>query len=81
MVSLRLEEILPDLETVDSFLTFRTIEDWCYSNIPKEKWRFDNASRISAFGVDIPGKIIFYVDDYYWMFRYQYCVIRPDSST
>jgi hypothetical protein len=76
MTVVKLIDILPDLETVDSFLTFRYIEDWCHQNLSKDAWRFDYSTTISAAGVDIPGRIFFWSDDDATAFRRQYRVIK-----
>lgn len=81
MVSIKLQDILPNLELVDSYLTFRYIDEWCYSNIPKGKWRFDYSSTICAHGVDIPGRIFFVSDIDFAVFRGQYRVISPDNKS
>jgi hypothetical protein len=51
-----LNNILND--TVESFLLFREIEDWCCDNIPQDKWKF-GSQQICVYGVDLPGRIIF----------------------
>jgi len=81
MKSFRLEDILPNLELVDSYLTYRYIEDWCHNHIPKDRWRFDYSSTICAHGVDIPGRIFFWSDEDATAFRVQYRVISPTSAT
>jgi hypothetical protein len=81
MKSYRLQDILPSLETVDAYLTYRYIEEWCHTNLSKERWRFDYSSTICAHGVDIPGRIFFWKDEDAVAFRLQYRVISPGSST
>jgi hypothetical protein len=81
MKSIRLEDILPNLQLVDAYLTYRYIEDWCYANLLKERWRFDYSSTLCAHGVDIPGRIFFWKDEDASAFRLQYRVISPESST
>lgn len=81
MKSYRLQDILPNLESVDSYITFRYIEDWCHANIPRDGWRFDYSHTICAHGVDIPGRIFFWKDEDATAFRMQYRVIGPESST
>jgi hypothetical protein len=77
----KLADILPDLDLLDSYLTYRYIEDWCTSNITKGRWKFDHSSTICAHGVDIPGRIFFWSDEEAAKFRSQYRVISPDPST
>ena len=80
MISIRLEDILPNLNLLDSFLTYRYIEDWCTTNIPKDRWRFHYSPTICAYGVDIPGRIFFWSDEDATAFRMQYRVIRPEHT-
>ena len=80
MKSVRLLDILPNLESVNSYLTYRYIEDWCHDNIKKGRWKFDHSSTICAHGVDIPGYIFFWSDEDAEMFRMQYRVISPIPS-
>jgi len=56
---MKLEVLLKDLESVDSYILFREIEDWCHENIPRHKWRFSYSPAICVHGVEIPGRIIF----------------------
>ena len=78
MKTIKLVDILPNLELVDSYLTFRYIEEWCTNNIPKDKWKFSYAGAISAYGVIIPGSIFFWSDEDATKFRLQYRVISPE---
>lgn len=43
----------------NAFHIYRLVEDWCFENIPNDRWRFDYSSTICVRGVDIPGRIIF----------------------
>jgi len=81
MKSIRLQDILPNLELVDSYLTFRYIEEWCTNNIPKDRWRFHYSPTICAYGVDIPGRIFFGSDIDFAVFRAQYRVISKDGKS
>lgn len=81
MKTIRLADILPNLELVDSYLTFRYIEEWCTNNIPKDRWKFNYSGAISAYGVDIPGSIFFCSDADATAFRLQYRVISPGQSS
>ena len=76
MKSFKLEDILPDLESVDAYLTYRFIEEWCHQHIQRDRWRFDYSSTICAHGVDIPGRIFFWSDEDATAFRLNYRVIR-----
>jgi len=76
MKSFKLEDILPNLETVDAYLTYRHIEEWCHQNLQGSRWRFDYSSTICAHGVDIPGRIFFWSDEDATAFRLNYHVIR-----
>jgi hypothetical protein len=59
MLYMKLENIIKDTETVESYILFRTIEDWCMDNVPRDRWRFCHSSHLCVLGVDIPGRIIF----------------------
>lgn len=73
MVSIYLKDILPDENDVNSFVTFRNIEDWCISNLSKERWRFDYSTRINAYGVDVPARILFTSSVDATMFTLTFC--------
>jgi hypothetical protein len=62
MASIRLHDVIGNTEAVESYTLFRTIEDWCYDNIPDGSWQFDHSHSISAYGVDVAGGIIFKYD-------------------
>jgi hypothetical protein len=59
MVYIRLQDIVGNKETVESYILFRTIEDWCCDNIHNSNWKFDYGSTICLYGVDVSGTIIF----------------------
>ena len=59
MVKIRLNDIVGDINRVESFILFRTIEDWCSDNIQNTNWKFDHAHTICLYGVDVPGVIVF----------------------
>ena len=63
MAEIRLQDVIErnqiSTDEIGSYILFRTIEDWCHENIPKERWRFDYGATLCAHGVDIPGRIIF----------------------
>ena len=48
-----------DIHYPAHYILFREIEEWCYANIPKDRWRFDYSSTICEHGIDLPGRIIF----------------------
>lgn len=75
MKSYKLEDILPNLDSVSSYLTYRYIEDWCQSHIPTGRWRFDYSSTICAYGIDIPGRVVFSSNEDAMAFRMQYRVV------
>jgi hypothetical protein len=58
-MGIRLQDVIHNIESVEAFILFRHIEDWCRDNIPPSRWRFDYSSTICVFGVDCPGRIIF----------------------
>jgi len=60
MPSVNLKNIANDLNTVDSYLLFKSISSWCNSNVKKERWQFDYASVLCVYGVDFPRRIIFW---------------------
>jgi hypothetical protein len=59
MVVVRLEDILRNLESIESYILFRKIEDWCCDNLPRGQWRFSYSPALCVAGVDIPGRILF----------------------
>lgn len=52
-----------DCEHAEDYILFRTIEDWCLSNVDRTRWRFDYSSTVCVCGVDIPSRIIFWLDE------------------
>lgn len=56
---IRLENVLGDMNILESYILFRTIEDWCYNNVIDGNWHFDYKRTICAYGVDIAGGIEF----------------------
>ena len=58
MPYIKLDAVLTT-DTVESYILFREIEDWCSDNIPGNKWKFQYSPTICVQGVDIPGRIIF----------------------
>ena len=56
---MKLDALIKDTESLESYKLFREIENWCVDNIPKDKWRFQYSPTICVCGVDIPGRIIF----------------------
>jgi hypothetical protein len=56
MKEVNLKPILKD--TIESYILFREIEDWCLANVPRDKWHFCS-TQICVYGVDLPGRIIF----------------------
>lgn len=48
-----------DFEYAADYILFRAMEDWCYENIPKDRWRLDFRHTICVCGIDIPGRIFF----------------------
>lgn len=59
MSYMKLDSLIKNPDSVESYILFREIEDWCTNNIPKDKWRFCHSPQICVHGVDIPGRIIF----------------------
>jgi len=68
-LGIRLDEIIKDPESVEAYILFRNIEDWCNANIPITRFRFDYSATICVYGVDIPGRIIFKSDEDANVFR------------
>lgn len=66
---MRLDALIKDTESIDSYILFRKIEDWCSENIPKDRWKFQYSPTICAYGVDIPGRIIFKCKEDYAAFK------------
>lgn len=58
MPDMKLDALI-QTDTVESYILFREIEDWCTDNIPRDRWRFQYSPTICVHGVDIPGRIIF----------------------
>ncbi|HEY6435260.1 MAG TPA: hypothetical protein VIY47_01605 [Ignavibacteriaceae bacterium] len=52
-----------DFNHADDYVLFRAIEDWCYENIPKDRWRFNHSSTLCVCGVDIPRRIFFWHEE------------------
>lgn len=63
MKTIKLHDILPDLDTVESYLTYKEIGNWCQEHIPHNKWKFEYATNINAYGVDIPDRIFFWSNE------------------
>jgi len=53
------KDILGDCNTVDAFILYRRMEEWCENNVPHTKWKLDNSSTMDVYGVDIPWRIMF----------------------
>ena len=69
-IEIRMQDIIDrhfgkvnDFEHAADYTLFRSIEDWCLANVDRVKWRFDYSSTITASGVDIPGRIIFWLQE------------------
>lgn len=62
MASIRLQDLIPDLDNINAYMSYRQIEDWCDNHIPKGRWRLDYSSTICVCGIDIPGRIFFWDD-------------------
>jgi len=77
MLSFNLADLIPESEDVESYLTFRFIEDWCHEHIPRQRWRFDYSYTICVCGIDLPSRIFFLDDDDAELFRRNYRVTRP----
>ena len=63
MISIRIDEVISNLDILEAYITFRRIEDWCTDHIPKGHWRFDYSSTLCVCGIDIPGRIFFWVEE------------------
>lgn len=61
-----------DCKHAGDYILFRTIEDWCMNNLNRAQWRFDYSSTISVCGIDIPGRIIFCVEEDLTAFKLQF---------
>lgn len=61
-----------DCEHAEDYALFREIEDWCYDNLPKGRWRLDFAHTVCVCGIDIPGRIFFWVDDDFTAFKLRF---------
>lgn len=71
---MKLETIIKENESVDSYILFREIENWCMNNIPRDKWRFQYSPSFSVCGVDIPGRIIFKRKEDLAAFKLHFCI-------
>lgn len=60
MASIRLLDLIPEIDDSIAYMRYRQIEDWCYDHIPKGEWRLDYSSTICVCGIDIPGRIFFW---------------------
>ena len=54
---INLQNIVED--TVQGYILFRKIEDWCLDNLDKMRWRFSYSPSTCVYGIDIPGRIFF----------------------
>jgi len=72
MAFIGLRKLIEDYESVESFILFRNIEDWCLDNIPRHRWRFDYSHTMCVCGIDLPGRIFFWSreDAYRFVERY-----------
>jgi len=61
-----------DFEYAADYIFFRAIEDWCLDNLDKTRWRFDYSSTICVCGVDIPGRIIFWLKEDLIVFKLRF---------
>lgn len=61
-----------DCKHAEDYMLFRAMEDWCYDNIPRDRWRLDFAHTICVCGVDIPGRIFFWEDEDLTAFRLRF---------
>lgn len=59
MAYIGLRNLISNSEIPESYILFRTIEDWCFDNIPNTDWRFDYAGTMTVYGVDLPIGIKF----------------------
>jgi len=78
---INLKDIIPDQESVDGYLTFRYIEDWCSDHFDKTKWRFDYSTTLCVCGIDIPGRIFFWNEEDASVFRQNYRIIKSTDLT
>jgi hypothetical protein len=63
MISIKLIDLIPEIDNVQAFMAYRAIDDWLNDHVPKGRWRFDYSHTICVCGVDIPGRIFFYDDN------------------
>lgn len=69
MQCVQLRDIIDNHDDVASFIRFREIEEWCKDNLYQTRWRFDFASTICVYGVDIPSRIFFWSQEDANIFR------------
>lgn len=62
-MNIKLDEIIKNKDSVDSYKLFRSIEDWCCDNIPAGRWRFDYSYTVCVCGVDLPASIYFKIPE------------------
>ena len=60
MEHIKLQDLIPETDNVEAYITYRSLEDWCLDNVPRDRWRFDYSSTICVCGVDIPARIFFW---------------------
>lgn len=58
-MEIKLQDLIQDSETAESYTLFREIEDWCCDNLPRDSWRFSYSPSICVVGCDLPGRILF----------------------
>lgn len=75
MLTMKLNSLIKDTESIKSYIFFREIEDWCSENIPKDKWKFRHSPSLTIYGVDIPGQLIFKRKEDYAAFKLHFSFI------
>jgi hypothetical protein len=60
MLEIHLRDMIAEPDSVESYNFYKSVEEWCCSNIERNRWRFDYSSAICVYGVDKPGRIIFW---------------------
>lgn len=74
MLYQNLNAIINDYSDVKSYILFRDMEEWCYENLPTGNWKLDWSVPVTAYGVDIPSRIIFKEDSDVTAFKLRFLI-------
>lgn len=74
MINQNLSAVIKDHTVVESYILFREMEEWCYENLPIDRWRLDWSSTATVYGVDIPTVISFTKDSDLTAFKMRFSI-------